>query len=139
MIIEKLKEEHKDILAIANKISADMEGATDNETAKALLETIGQLGALLVEHLEIEDDYLYPILAQRPQQEVRETASRLLAEIEDIKKVFLEYVAKWDSPETIVQSHSGFMSESQSLIKALGDRIAKENSELFPLADESYS
>ncbi len=131
--MDKLRKQHENILNVAGKINDSLEVATDSEIAESLLDLIGQLGALLEEHLLLEDDFLYPALKRRPQEAIRNIASQFSIELGGIKKAFSEYSGKWTSSENIVQSHSYFVSESKALMDALKKRIAKENNELFPL------
>jgi len=94
---------------------------------------IEQLRTLLEEHLLLEDDFLYPVLKKRPDEGIRDLASRFSIELGNIKSAFVEYVGKWPSADSIVQSHSLFVSESKALLGALQNRIDREDNELFPL------
>ncbi len=131
--MDKLRKQHEDILIVANKIYARLETASDSEIAESLPVFIRQLGILLEEHLLYEDDFLYPALKKRSQENVRNIASLFSIELGGIKKAFTEYSEKWTSSKNIVQSHSHFISESKSFLGALQHRIVKEDNELFPL------
>ena len=131
--MDKLRKQHIEILEIINNIHVDLKSGTNIEGARSLLILFGQLSDLLERHLFLEDDFLYPALKKRSQENIRNIASQFSIELGGIKNIFLKYLEKWASADNIVHSHSVFMSESKDLISALQQRIAKEDQELFPL------
>ncbi len=131
--IEKLKKQHEDIIAIIDRMEVESKSLTEPESATALLGLIGELGRLLEEHLLIEDDFLYPVLKKRENEDIQKTAHQFEAELGGIKKSFHAYSKKWESPKEIMQLHIGFVSESKNLADALRYRIEREERDLFSL------
>ncbi len=131
--MNKLRNQHKDILAIFDMISTKLNSTLNVKTAMFFLKVIKQLGELLEEHLLIEDDFLYPALKKRSNEDVRDIAHKFSIELGGIKESFSDYSTKWTSPENIIQSHLEFVSETKALIGALKGRINKEDEQLFPL------
>ncbi len=129
--MEKLKNQHQEILRIVDEIHFDLEMEINSSIANSLMEKIERLRSLLEIHLLIEDDFLYPALQKLPHDDVRNTATRFAIELGGIKEAFSEYLGKWCTPEDIVRSSSYFVSESNALFSALQQRIAKEDNELF--------
>ena len=131
--MSKLKEQHKEILSIGGRISDGADTTLNVKIAMTILELIKELGELLEEHLLIEDDFLYPALKKRSQENIRDIAHQFSIELGGIKEAFFNYSTKWTSPEKIIQSQMEFTSESKALVGALQNRIVKEDKELFPL------
>jgi len=131
--MHKLRVQHKEILSIVDRISDSIDTNMNVKTTMAVLELIKELGALLKEHLLIEDDFLYPALKKRSQEKIRDIAHQFSIELGGIKDAFSSYSTKWTAPEKIIQSQMEFASESKALVSALQRRIAKEDEELFPL------
>lgn len=131
--IEKLLEQHKEILSIGGRLSDNFEATMNVKTVNSILALIKELGTLLEEHLMIEDDFLYPALKKRSQENIRNIAHQFSIELGGIKDAFSTYSNKWTSIEKILQSQIVFISESKALLGALQQRIAKEEKELFTL------
>ncbi len=131
--MDKLWEQHKEILAIGGRISDCIEATMNVETAMTILELIKELSKLLEEHLMIEDDVLYPAFKKCSDDNIRDIAHQFSIEFGSIKSTFTTYCTKWTSPEKIIQARKIFISESKALLGVLQRRIAKEEKELFPL------
>ncbi len=133
--IEILKKQHEAILAVTRQINAEASDASDECVARAVIDRINRLAEMLEEHLYIEDDFLYPALQKRTDQEVRDTARQFAVECGGIREAFEKYKVKWNSPGELRQSPEVFLSETQALARALETRVGKEDAELFPLLE----
>ena len=53
-----------------------------------------------------------------------------------IKTAFTGYIGKYNTPAAIAAKPAGFISDTQGIVKALGERIRKEEGELYPAFDK---
>ncbi|MDE2310293.1 MAG: hemerythrin domain-containing protein, partial [Betaproteobacteria bacterium] len=84
-------------------------------------------------HLQVEDIVLYNLMQADPK--VKATADRFQREMVDIKTALTGYLGKYATPEAIAANTAGFIADTQGILKALGDRIRREESELYPMFD----
>jgi hypothetical protein len=82
----------------------------------------------------MEDESLYPNLAKSADTKVKGVADKFIKEMGGIAKAYLAYADKW-TDKAVKENPKGFISETNGIIKVLGERIQKEESELYPLAD----
>ena len=133
--INKLSEQHVEIMAIADDIVNALGSTATLEGATAGLGLIGKLEQLLEVHLLIEDDLIYPSLRKSKNTSVRQAASLFEIELGGIRKAFGNYLAEWSVAEKIVAEHARFTTDSNALLQALRNRISREDEELFPLCN----
>ncbi len=131
--MEKLKQQHKTILNSVDEIFADIQTEIDTPETSGILDKINQLSELLEEHLLIEDEFLYPLLKSQPQEQVRDIANLFIFELGGLKEAFGKYLNRWNSANFVSGSFKEFTSETNAIMKALVNRIQKEDSQLFPL------
>ncbi len=131
--IEKLNMQHKEILNTLSQMSAALNTFVEKSDAIEIISQIQGLSTILEEHFLFEDDFLYPVLKKRPQEKVRDLAAQFSEELGDINSIFSKYKNDWTSPDIIIQLFPQFFSESKALLKAMQNRIKKEENELFPL------
>lgn len=130
-----LRRQHDAILALASDLTdAQSTLATHAEAALAATR-LAKLTGVLNLHLAAEDRALYPQLRASSDPAVAETARRFMREMGGLAKVYAEFAARWRSATTILADPEGFRTETAAVLSALGTRIERENTELYPLAD----
>ncbi|MCC6751783.1 MAG: hemerythrin domain-containing protein [Deltaproteobacteria bacterium] len=132
-ITDNLVKVHRELLDLAKEMSASLvpaKVATDAETIRKQLSAFA--GKLSV-HLAMEDKSFYPRLLASTDSKVVATAKRFLDEVGGLGKAFSDYNGKWLTAKAIQADANGFIAESKKIFAALGDRIAKEEKELYPL------
>jgi hypothetical protein len=87
-------------------------------------------------HLAMEDKALYPRLLQRRGTRAETLAGRFMKEMGGLAQVFTDYNSKWQV-SAIRADLPGFANETRKVFGALSHRIARETSELYPVADEA--
>jgi iron-sulfur cluster repair protein YtfE (RIC family) len=133
---EVFYQQHAELIALAGQISdacGDDRAVAAN--ADSIRRSLGRLMGKLGVHLAIEDDYLYPRLKDHANAVVRNTAIRFEAEMSGLKPAFLAFKEKWTS-ESIAGDPALFRSELGALFAALGHRVERENSLLYPYLGE---
>ena len=135
MNISKYKKHHEDIVAkvveLAGKLKPEVIAA-DPDGVHALL---AEIAAMLSIHLAMEDNVLYPTILEKGSDAGKKIARDFSTEMGNIKQIFGAYVGRWSSINTLIEKSNEFIKETEGLIAALGDRVARENSELYPLAE----
>ncbi|MFY7960671.1 MAG: hemerythrin domain-containing protein [Elsteraceae bacterium] len=129
-------QQHAELIALAEEITAacgdDRTIARDADPIRrSLSRLMGKLGV----HLAIEDDYLYPRLKDHANAVVRNTAIRFEAEMSGLKPAFQAFKEKWTS-DAIGRDPAAFRAELGVLFAALGHRVERENSLLYPYLGE---
>jgi hemerythrin-like domain-containing protein len=131
----RFKHEHKVILGIVSQLEdlLDAEALAANGTPAHQL--VAELAGLLTEHLRVEDAVIYPSLVTHSEPSVRATAQLLAKRIGGIGRTFEAYVGAWAAGETISGDPARFVAETRGMMRALKNRIEREDRELYPLVD----
>lgn len=127
------KAQHKDLLNLVNQLAP----LAPNAAAKAadIRTLLGQLAGKVTQHLAMEDMVLYKNMLANPA--TKPIAERFQREMGGIASVFTGFVGKYATPAAIQANPSGFAAEFNGLVKALGDRIKREEAELYAAFDKS--
>ena len=120
------------VQAIAGKLD---ESALTNGAAADASELLINLAGKLVVHLAAEDNALYPKMIESGDSEAASTAKQYRDEMGSLKKAFEGYFGKWNSAKKISSDPATFITETQGVFEALGERVQRENTILYPLAD----
>lgn len=135
MINETVKKQHQQIRIALQELQEDVyqeEEVVKNQLWIAL--RIGTLSGILQMHLKYEDEYLYPWLAQNPNEKVRTLADQLMKEMGDLSEVFNEYKEKYlKVPDSIKKNPQIFIKDTNDILYAISKRVEKEEQQLFPL------
>jgi hemerythrin-like domain-containing protein len=129
--IDRFMAQHNDILGVAREITEKLKDEADASVLRSLLSS---LAGKLNFHLAMEDQVLYPRLMERKDSEANVMAKKFKSEMGGLGEAFLAYNNKWQV-SAIRSNRADFSSESNRIFAALTQRIAKENKELYPLAD----
>lgn len=130
---DNLRRQHEKLLAKAGEIDALASRAASPAVAQEIRNHLSQLIGTLMVHLAAEDQSLYPELLKSADKETREVARRFSAEMGGVGNAVAEFNRKFTASQ--IGSSASFAQEWKSLLKVLADRIARENTELYPLAD----
>jgi iron-sulfur cluster repair protein YtfE (RIC family) len=130
---DKFKKQHAEILAVAKEVTQELAGKAD---PAALRKMLSNLAGKLNFHLAMEDQALYPRLMERKDTEANAVATRFMNEMGGLGQAFTAYNSKWQV-SAITADPAGFANETRAVFAALTQRIARENRELYPLADSA--
>lgn len=131
--IAKLRSEHAALIEIARRLSAIIEQPQPPEPA-VLFGVRGELNSVLIGHLKAEDWVLYPRLFASPDPAVEQTARAFSDEMGHLAGAYTAHTQKWTA-NTIAADWSGYCRETAVILDALGQRIIRENRELYPLLE----
>jgi len=129
---DKFRQQHDEILEMVGELNTKLKARGD---AQDLRGALSNLAGKLNFHLAMEDKALYPRLMKIDAQ-ASKMAGRFMEEMGGLAEVFSTYNAKWQV-SAIRSDPEGFAAETRKVFTALGKRIARENAELYPLADKA--
>lgn len=129
------RQHHEELRAIAARIDRvlDRDGltATPDEAAAVVRELFGKFSV----HLAIEDKSLYPRAKAAGDSRLHAVASRFESEMGDLGKRFDAYRQSWPGPLAIGRDPARFAQETRTVLTALRERVAREETELYDLID----
>ncbi len=125
-------QQHAELLEAASAIQRECDSAESVAlNAEPIRQSLNRLMGKLGVHLAVEDNYLYPRLKSHPKSIVRDTATRFEAEMSGLKPAFQAFKDRWTS-DAIRQAPQAFCDELTALFAALGHRVERENTLLYP-------
>ena len=95
---------------------------------------LARMTGILRIHFAQEDRLLYPGLMRSGDIETANTATRFFDEMGDLGQVYADFAGRW-TMAAIRSDPRKFREESQGVFTVLGERIARENEQLYPLAE----
>lgn len=96
---------------------------------------LNQLAGKLTVHLSGEDKVVYPALAASSDPQVAATAKRFQSEMGGLVEVFKAFNRAWTA-SAIKADAARFTAELGQVAKAVGERVQKEETVLYPLAEK---
>jgi hypothetical protein len=129
---DKFRQQHEEILDMVGELNQKLKAKAEAQEMRGVL---SNLAGKLNFHLAMEDKALYPRLMKQDAG-ASAVATRFMEEMGGLGAVFMTYNNKWQV-SAIRADPAGFASETRQVFVALGKRIARENAELYPLADKT--
>jgi hypothetical protein len=129
---DKFRQQHEEILGIAGELQKMMKTKADPQDLRTVLSS---LAGKLNFHLAMEDKALYPRV-MKIDAAAHAVATRFVEEMGGLAEQFAAFNNKWQV-SAIRKDADGFASEAHKIFNALGKRVARENAELYPLADKA--
>ncbi|MDB5898639.1 MAG: hemerythrin [Ramlibacter sp.] len=129
---DKFRTQHDEILALAGEITGHLQGPEPDP--QWLRKQLSGLAGKVNFHLAMEDQALYPRLAASPAPGTCALAARFQKEMGGLARVFTDYNKQWQVG-AIRADLQTFATDTRKVFGALAHRIARENEELYPLAD----
>jgi iron-sulfur cluster repair protein YtfE (RIC family) len=131
---DRFRAQHAVLVEVVRRIEPLLDAEKLSVSAVEVRRLLSVLMGKLTLHLAMEDNVLYPRLAHHQDAKVREVATRFIGEMSGIKPAIESFSNKWTKNE--IQTNAAlFCAEAKKIFAALGDRIRRENTELYPLAD----
>ena len=124
VLIEEFKREHLDIVAALNRVK---ELGIQSREGKAELSSVK---AALLEHLENEDERLYPFLRKEAvkKKELKNILDLFALEMEDVTQAVTEFFHRFSRGEVLDEK---LQEEFENLSAVLVKRIKNEESILY--------
>jgi iron-sulfur cluster repair protein YtfE (RIC family) len=130
------RKQHAELVEIVQAMAGKLDQASlANSGATEMTALLKVLAGKLLVHLAAEDYDLYPKLIASSNRETSTTAKQFQDEMGGLKGAFKEYYQAWGSAEAIQGDPGTFIEQTQGVFEALGTRVERENTILYPLAD----
>ncbi len=108
-----------------------LEEMSSNVPPAKMLELLRRLKTMLLAHLRLEDEWLFPKLLGGRNAELAATARRHQSEMGGIKDSFVTLMGAWDSHDSMAARHDLFKLEWATFNNELLRRIRREDEELY--------
>lgn len=131
----RYREQHVDIARVVTDLESELDAAKLAADASRARSLLSSLAGKITLHLAAEDSHLYPELAKSNNEKLKAAATKFAKDMGPIAKAFTGYIEKWPTPTAIKGNPAAFIAETKAVMGVLKDRIKKENTELYQLAD----
>jgi len=121
-------------MVVAQEVMRTLAAPGWEQDVPAVRKLVAQFTGKLAVHGAMENEALYPRLLTHPDETIRTKAAQLLKEVDGIYDAFQAFARDW-SQEAIQAQPQGYVLEVKRLFGLLGKRMARENTELHPMAD----
>ena len=136
MNIDKFKHQHLDILgAIAGLRALVQDGISEH--ASEIAARIVAMSGVIKLHLTVEDRILYPALESSGNATLAKLGRAYRDEMDGISGAYVGFAAKWNTPRLLMEQPEVFRTEANSVLKALYERMRKEDNEFYPAIEAS--
>ncbi len=98
-----------------------------------------RLRSVLVAHLKLEDDWLYPRLEQSSNAIVRGKAERYHREVGGLRAQFDALWKRWSADDAVAADFSAWQTQWREFQHAFEARIASEDDDLYLAAEEDFA
>lgn len=105
------------------------------EHATEIAERLLAMSAHIKIHLASEDRTLYPAVAACGDAAVAAMGERYRAEMGGLAEAFRQFVGRWRVADRVAADPEGFRDAANRVLKALHERLHREESEFFPAVE----
>lgn len=130
-----LKAQHRLLLDRASELGGLAARIRTREDALEADHVIERIDILLVHHLRLEDDWLYPTLMTAEDPDTRTFATDSFEEMGGILGAWMAYRKQWNA-DTIQAQADRFALATAGILEALALRISREEGHLYPAIDD---
>lgn len=131
-----LNRQHTSIKSEINIIESELKkGSTDINQSEIALH-ISKLAGLLRIHLLEEDQFLYPNLLQSSQEDIKSMTNQYIQEMGHLAQEYTSFKNKYNVGSKIRGQEELFMKEAHLVIKALKERMEREDEGLYRIIKE---
>lgn len=130
-----LRRQHDIILEKAQAVQDFTRTLDDADGVRRMVREFRLFDGVLTAHLNSEDSFLYPEMIADSDTVTSATAHRFSAEMGGLAMSYADFVKEWVGEAPVLADPEGFRRELRKFVFALSNRIHRENSELYPLAD----
>ncbi len=134
MNIDKFKQDHLTILGNATELRRLIQAGIAGN-AEAIAKMIVSMSANIKMHLASEDRVLYPGLTGSSNTTAAQMAKKFQAEMGAIAAAYGDFSRKWNIGSKVAAEPDEFRKAADQILKALHERIQREDRDLYPLAE----
>lgn len=131
MDLATLERQHKEIEEVVLDIEQTINKNNIEGDAAHIAKQISMLAGKLRVHLATEDKNMYPYLLEKGDEKLKRLATEYADEMGHISEAFMAYKDKFNTRTKIMNNPQGLISETKETFKVLGERMAKEDTQLY--------
>ena len=129
-LILQLKQEHVQIIYLLEEILTETKKVEEDSK---LIPKLRELKLVLVNHLKLEDNLLYPVFEKAKDAKMNELGKGFSEEMLAISKVALKFFADFENEDVSkLIKDLEFKKQLQGIIKVVKKRVSVEEKILFP-------
>ena len=125
------QKQHAEIKRVMDQIMASLDSSTLKKNTDDVRSLVNRLVGKLSVHLALEDNVLYPYLADSSNIELKEMGRSLQAQVGGLRKALKSYKESWTTPMSIEENPAQFAKDSKEFIDVIKNRIQLEDDGLF--------
>jgi hemerythrin-like domain-containing protein len=130
-LIAQLKEEHVQIVRLFEETESYASGKNPN--GSNLNSSMNEWKEVLIQHLKLEDEALYPKFKNSESEECKNLGEKFSEEMSTISKAALVFFDKYNSTESSdLINNEEFVNELAEIINVIKKRVEVEETILFP-------
>lgn len=133
---DNFKSQHKEIAEAVSGIERLLNPGALAQNAAEVTKLLILLSGKIAFHLGMEDKYLYPALQNSNDSNLKTLADEYIRDMGTLAKTFKDYVSAWSLPRSIQEKPEEFVKQTKTVFTALRQRIDREETKLYPLADK---
>ncbi len=127
--------QHQTLRDAASRLQTSLDAAALGRDATEARSALSALAGALRVHLANEDKNLYPSLASASDPKLQTLARRFQDEMGGLAGAFRAYADQWPSPAAIQAAPAAFVTASKDVLRALAERMQREERDLYPQLD----
>ncbi|MBW0144303.1 hemerythrin domain-containing protein [Sphingomicrobium clamense] len=131
-----LRAQHDRIEQLAGKLDREVMARREGDDCDAIALLLAKLLGVLRIHLATEDQSLYPYMIDSGDQHASGLVQHFQDEMGGLAGTVSQFAERWTCARTMESGFADFRHELVAILSALSKRIARENDQLYPLADE---
>ncbi|MCC6926929.1 hemerythrin domain-containing protein [Novosphingobium sp.] len=131
------RKQHDLIVDLAGDVEAILPRLDTIEAAEQLAKVLIRLDSVLLTHLTSEDAFLYPAMIDGSDRNAADVASSFKTEMGGIVHSYSRFKETWSGAAAIHGNPGWFRRDWKALLAALANRIERENTMLYPLAERA--
>jgi iron-sulfur cluster repair protein YtfE (RIC family) len=131
-----LRRQHDAAVALVEEIVAATLSYAGREDAVKISLLLAKLHGSLRIHFAQEDCALYPFMINSAHPDAATIAELFQSEMGSLGPAFGEFAERWSAADAIAADFATFRQQSEQVFGALLTRIERENTILYPLAEE---
>jgi GAF domain-containing protein len=129
--VQTCRDHHTVLRYLGDEVSNEVRPAS-------VLPLLRRYRAVLVAHLKLEDEWLYPRLRESSNSIVRGKAERYHREMGGIRKQFGELWNRWSVENSIASDFAGWQQQWRLFRQGIEARIATEDDDLYVAAEADF-
>ncbi len=132
---EQFRKDHQELVTMVTELVKTVESGIE-QNAEGISKMLSSFSGKLKIHLATEDNALYPQMLNSSDAELKDLAQKFKDEMGGLKSAYEEFTSKYATKSKIEADAAGFKQAFEGIVKALSDRINREENELYRIADE---